>query len=207
MSLTRKFLSAMGIEAEKIEQIIDGHSETVTALQEEIDKAKAEAAQYKTEADKLGAVQKELDDYREQVEAEAKKREGKDYDALKKEFDDYKAEVKRKETFAEKEKFLNELMNDMHFSDEGKRIILKYHGADCVNIDDSGKFTNAKEVRKDLEGDFSKYIETTVISGVQVTTPPANTTGTARTREEIMQIKDDNERQQAISENHTLFGY
>ena len=34
MSLTRKFLSAMGIEEDKIEQIIDAHTDTVNALKE-----------------------------------------------------------------------------------------------------------------------------------------------------------------------------
>ena len=34
MALTRKFLKAMGIEDDKIDQIIDAHTETVTALKE-----------------------------------------------------------------------------------------------------------------------------------------------------------------------------
>ena len=55
MSLTRKMLKAMGIEEEKIDQIIEAHSETVDSL-------KADRDSYKEDAEKLKAVQKELDD-------------------------------------------------------------------------------------------------------------------------------------------------
>ena len=55
MSLTRKMLKAMGIEEEKIDQIIEAHSETVDSL-------KADRDSYKEDAEKLKDVQKELDD-------------------------------------------------------------------------------------------------------------------------------------------------
>ena len=48
-------LKAMNIEEEKIDQIIDAHSETVDAL-------KAERDGFKEDAAKLAAVQKELDE-------------------------------------------------------------------------------------------------------------------------------------------------
>ena len=55
MSLTRKMLKAMGIEEEKIDQIIEAHSETVDSL-------KADRDSYKEDAEKLKDVQKELDE-------------------------------------------------------------------------------------------------------------------------------------------------
>ena len=44
MALTRKMLKAMGIEDEKIDQIIEAHTETTDALKQQRDEAKAEAA-------------------------------------------------------------------------------------------------------------------------------------------------------------------
>ena len=38
MALTRKMLKAMGIEEDKIDQIIEAHSETVDALKDEREK-------------------------------------------------------------------------------------------------------------------------------------------------------------------------
>ena len=67
MSLTRKMLKAMGIEDEKIDQIIEAHTETVDGLKEQI-------TQYKASAEKLPGVQKELDDLK-------KDSSGNDYQA------------------------------------------------------------------------------------------------------------------------------
>jgi hypothetical protein len=58
MSLTRKMLRAMGIEDEKIDEIITAHTETVDALKEQRD-------QYKADAEKLPNVQKELQGLKE----------------------------------------------------------------------------------------------------------------------------------------------
>ena len=55
MALTRKFLSALGIEEAKIDEIISAHADTVNALKEQRDG-------YKADADKLPTVQRELDD-------------------------------------------------------------------------------------------------------------------------------------------------
>ena len=44
MSLTRKMLKAMGIEEEKIDQIIEAHSETVDALKKDRDTYKENAS-------------------------------------------------------------------------------------------------------------------------------------------------------------------
>ena len=59
MALTRKMLKAMGIEDEKIDQIIEAHSETVDGLKGELEIAKSAA---KGDADKVTALQKELED-------------------------------------------------------------------------------------------------------------------------------------------------
>ena len=85
MSLTRKMLKAMGIEDEKIEQIIEAHTDTVNALKDERD-------EYKANAEKLAETEKEL--------AKIKK-DGKysneEYEKLKKSFDEYKADIAAKE--------------------------------------------------------------------------------------------------------------
>ena len=43
MALTRKFLSALGIEEDKVDEIIKAHTETVDALKEQRDELKADA--------------------------------------------------------------------------------------------------------------------------------------------------------------------
>ena len=45
MALTRKFLSALGIEEAKIDEIISAHADTVNALKEQRDSYKADTRQ------------------------------------------------------------------------------------------------------------------------------------------------------------------
>ena len=205
MSLTRKMLSAMELDQDKITQIIDGHSETVTALQGEIDKAKAETEKYKAEASKLGAVQKELDDLRKQVETEAKERKGKDYDALKKEFDDYKAEQERKAVRAEKEAAYKEILKDAGIPEKHFAKILKYSDVDGVELDDKGRITTAKDILKSIKEEWSDHIQTTDTQGAQTATPPAGGRK-GMTKEEIDKIEDTAARQQAMLANLDLYG-
>lgn len=46
MALSRKMLKAMGIEDEKIDQIIEAHSETVDSLKEQVSAYKADLSEY-----------------------------------------------------------------------------------------------------------------------------------------------------------------
>lgn len=207
MSLTRKALSAMGIDAEKIDQIIELHTETVTALKSENDELQSKLNDAKAEQDKLKETQKELSALQKKVETEAKEREGKDYDALKKEFDDYKAEQEAKATREAKKKALDEFLSDMKVSEKGKKVIFKYMGVDGVELDEDGKLKNATELRKSVKEDWGDYITTSETKGASTSNPPANNVGgTGKTKAEIMKIKDAGERQKAIRENPQLFG-
>jgi predicted nuclease with TOPRIM domain len=93
MALTRKFLAALGIESDKVDEIISAHSETVDGLKEQLKAAQANA-------DKLPKVQDELDKLKE-----AAKNSG-DYAKLKEEFDKYKAEVAEEKTLTAKKAVL-----------------------------------------------------------------------------------------------------
>lgn len=206
MALTRKFLAALGIESEKIDQIVEANAESLADIQDKLAKANAELKEAKSKADTLPTVQKELDDLKAQVEADNKAREGKDYDALKQEYDNYKAEVQEKAVRRAKEKALKDLLADMKVSDKGVRMILKWQGVDGIEVDDDGKLKDATALRKSIREDWSDYIPTVDTKGAETPTPPAGKGAGAKTREEIMAIKDTTARQQAIAENLELFG-
>lgn len=212
MALSRKFLSALGIEAEKIDQIIEAHTDSLEGIKAERDKYKEQIDNGKNDADakakELADTRKELEDLKKQVEADAKEREGKDYDKLKKEFDEYKAEQEAKATRAAKESALKELLTDMKMSDKGSKQVLKWMGVADIELDEDGKIKDASNLRKSIKEDWGDYIQSEGTKGADTSTPPENNGGKKySTKEEILNIKDRNERQQAISENHELFGY
>lgn len=204
MALTRSFLTSLEIDKETVNKIINAHAETVSALQDEIDKAKGEI---KTEIGKREDVQKKLDELEAKVVADAKEREGKDYDKLKKEFDDYKADVQAKAIRASKEAAYREILKDAGIPEKHFAKILKYSDVDGVELDDKGKIKTAKEVLKAVKEEWGDHILTTQEKGADVATPPENTGGSKMTKEQIMAIKDTGKRQAAIAENHELFGF
>lgn len=207
MALTRKFLAALGIESEKIDQIVEANAESLADIQDKLAKANAELKEAKSKAETLPEVQKKYDDLLAQVEADNKAREGKDYDALKKEYEDYKAEVQEKAVKSAKEKALRDLLSDMKVSDKGTSMIMKYMGVSGIELDEEGKLKDAASIKKAVKEDWSDYIPTVETKGADTKTPPTDGKGggVAKTREEIMAIKDTTARQQAIAENLELF--
>jgi predicted ribosome quality control (RQC) complex YloA/Tae2 family protein len=208
MALKRSQLAALGIEPEKIDQIIESHAETVTALKNEVEK-------YKAEAEKLPGIQKELAELRKSIE-------GKDYDKLKqefeeyktneygklkKEFDDYKVSIQNEKTQAAKEAAYREALKDANLSENGVKKAVKYADWAGVEIGEDGKLKNAKELVKAAREEWAEYIVKTDQQGVNTPNPPSGKGNETMTKEQIMAVKDRNERQRLISENHTLFGY
>ena len=205
MALTRKQLSAMGIEAEKIEQIIEAHTETVSGLKDEMAKLEGQLADAKAEAGKLTDVQKELDTLKAQVAKDEKAREGKDYDALKQEFEDYKADVKRNAEHAAKEEAYKFILKDAGIPERHFAKILKYSDVDGVELDDKGEITTKKEILKAVKEEWSDHIPTEETHGAERHDPLKGGKPT-KTKEDIMKIKDSAERQKAIAENPRIFG-
>ena len=211
MALSRKYLAALGIEADKIDEIISAHAESLEAVKADRDKYKDQVDELtekgKKDAEAVATAQKELSELQKQVEADAKDREGKDYDKLKEEFDNYKAEQEAKAVRSAKETALKELLSDMKMSDRGTKQVLKWMGVDGFELDDSGKIKDASALRKSIKDDWGDYIQTEGAKGAETATPPGGGSGgTAKTKKEIMQIKDARERQQAIADNPELFG-
>ena len=198
MSLTRKMLKAMNIEEEKIDQIIDAHSETVDAL-------KADRDTYKEDAAKLAAVQKELD---------ALKAKGDDgykakYEAEKAAHDALKADIAAKETKKAKTDAYRELLKGANIDEKRIATILRAEAPtiDKIELDADGKIKNAEQYTESIKSDWADFIVTQSAKGANTATPPANGgTATTKTKEDILKIKDAGERQKAIAENPTLFG-
>ncbi len=203
MALTRKALVAMGIEAEKIDQIIEMHSETVEALKTERDNAKNEAKQYKADAEKLPEVEKELKDLKDNNSGDKYKEK---YDTLKKEYEDFKADTTAKETKATKEKAYKALLLECGVSNKRIDKVLKVSDVDNVELDENGNIKDVESLKKSIKDEWADFIETTGTTGASTATPPNNTGGNM-SKDDILKIENDTERQRAIAENHELFGF
>ncbi len=197
MALTRKFLSALGIEADKVDEIINAHIETVDALKEERDK-------YKADAESLPGVKKEL---KELKEAQAKAGDGNafevKYKAIKEDFEKYKADIEAKETRQTKEDAYRKLLKDSNVSNKRIDAIIKVSGdiIDGIEIDENGNVKDSTKYSDSIKKEWEDFIVTEQKKGASTANPPAtNNDGGTLTKKDIMKIKDTQERQKAWGE-------
>jgi len=204
MALTRRFLSALGIEAEKIDEIINAHAETVDAL-------KAERDDFKEKAEEHDRIKNDLDKANERI-AELEKGGDKDstykvkYDAIKEEFEAYKNNIEAENTKASKSKAYKELLKEIGISEKRIDTVAKVADFDKIELNKDGSIKKADELKESLSKEWEDFIVQERQEGADVSNPPKNTGGSTMTKDEIMQIKDATERQAAIAENHELFG-
>lgn len=198
MAFTRKFLSALGIEADKVDEIISAHTEVTDALKQERD-------QYKADAEKLPAVQQELNDLK--ATTDGKNTWKVKYEALREDFEDYKNQQTAKETKANKEAAYKVLLENAGVAPKRIAAILKVTDLDSVELDDSGNVKDAEKHTETIKEEWADFIQTTSTKGAATATPPSTSGKGTKTKEEIWAIKDPSERQKAIAENHTLFGF
>lgn len=201
MALTRKFLKALGLEDDKIEQIIEEHTTIADRMNAEIEK-------YKADAEVLPRVQRELEKAQADLEAGKKDSWKVKYEALKEEFEGYKSEQTKKEARSAKEKAYRELLKQAGVSEKRLDAVLRVSDVDSVELDEKGTIKDADKLTESIKSEWADFIGTTSIQGAQTATPPASTGGNGMTKADIYK-KDDHgryvmsaaERQKALMEN------
>lgn len=198
MSLTHKALSAMGIEPEKIEQILELHRETIDSIKADKDKALEEIKALKEEAGKVEELQKKISKLEDASEK---------YKSLKDEYDKYKTDQTAKETKAAKTKAYREMLKEIGVSDKYFDDVIRIADIDSIELDDHGAIKDVDKLKTSAKDKWKPYIFTEETKGAHTPTPPSNTGGQTKTKKDIMAIKDYNEAMKAVAENHQLFGF
>lgn len=197
MALTRKMLKAMGIDDEKIDQIIEAHTETVDALKEK-------AEQYRKDAETLPGIQKQLDDLKKDSGDGGYKKKYEDEHAA---FEAYKSSVTAKESTAAKEKAARAYFQSKGIPAETLNLVVRGAKAEIDGLElADGEIKDAAALDGLLSGDYKGLIATQSTAGTNTKNPPS-TAGGAKTRSEIYR-KDDSgkyvlssaERQRALAE-------
>lgn len=168
MALTRKMLSAMGIEAEKIDEIIDAHSDTVNGLKEEIDKYKADAQRVVKLEEEIQKLQEDGDKSPYKVKYDSLTEE---HEGLKKEFEDYKNEITAKETKSKKETAYKKLLKDAGVSAKRIDAVLRVTDLDKLDFEEDG-FKDAESITANIKKEWSDFIPKQGTKGADVSTPP-----------------------------------
>lgn len=194
MALTRKMLKAMGIDEEKIDQIIEAHTESVDALKQQRDALKADA-------DKAAELQKEIDGYKKD---DFKKKYEQEHEA----FESYKNDIANQNAKAAKESAVRSYFESKGI--KGKSLDIAVRGAtreiEAVELDGE-KIKDCKALDELVTGVFAGLVSSSKVSGTYTPNPTGvNGGGTYNTKADIMKIRNSSERQKAIAENPQLFG-
>ena len=195
MALTRKYLKSIGLTEDQIEGIVEEHIATVNDLKETANK-------YKADADKLQAVQKELDnlkagdgDYKAKYEAEAKA------------FKEYKRQVEAEKTAARDDADVLALCKEAGIARESSlRLIAKDFDRSKIKRGEDGKITNHDDLVSSIKTDYADFVGTPGNHGTPPTTPPTGGGGSSKTKKEIIDMNDPVARQAEMMNNLSLFG-
>ena len=195
MALTRKLLKGMGLTDEQIDTIIEAHTDTVDGL-------KADVNRYKTDAEKLPDVQKQLDDLKAAGDGGYKAKYEKEHKA----FEDFKSDITAKESKAAKEKAVRAYFESKNITGANLDLAMRGCGAEMAALEMEGdKIKDTKSLDDLLKGSYKGLISTKQTKGADPATPPGNTGTGAMTKDQIMAIKDRSERRAAIAANLNLF--
>lgn len=194
MALTRKMLKAMGIEDDKIDQIIEAHAETVDGL-------KADVSKYKGDAEKLPDVQKELDELKAKGDDGWKEK----HDSVKREFDEYKADIANKAAKAEKETAVRAYFESKNIKGANLNIAMRSSASEIDAVElVSGKIKDTSALDALVAGDYAGLVSNNTVRFDM--NGRLNNQEKPITKEEIMSIKDGATRRKAMLENPSLFG-
>ena len=192
MALTREFIRKIAKESdvelpkEFLDSIIAEHTSARDAYAEEL--VKTELAKVKT------------------GDNPANVKDSEEYKALNKAFNDYKAEVAAKETKVAKEAAYRAILKDANLSERGIEKAMKYAEWDKIELEADGKVKGAADHIKAIKTDWAEYVTTIGTTGANTPKPPANNgSGTGKTREEIISIKDGSIRRAEMAKNPHLF--
>ena len=153
MSLTRKMLTAMDIPADKIDEIISAHTETVNAIKE-------------SNADELKKITDERNALQTQVA---------ELERVEEDFNNFKVEVEKEKATNAKVKAYAELLKEIGISEKRIPAISKLANMEEIEIDGDGKIKNADNLKTSLKTEWADFIVAPKKeTGVQIANPALN---------------------------------
>lgn len=166
MSFSRSFLKSIGLNEEQVSAVMEEHTAVTTALKGQRDQFEGDANKYKADAEKLGAVQKELETLKARKDYEA------DFNRVTKELADYKAQVAKDAETAKVKAAYKQLLADEKISEKRHDAIMKLTDFSAMKLDADGKLENADKLKEAIGKDWGEFRVSTRQRGEDVAHPP-----------------------------------
>lgn len=190
MALTRSMLKAMGIEEEKIEQIIESHTESTNALKDQRDEAMRQA-------ERVTELEKQVEELSAQPQDDWRAK----YDEEHESFEAFKAEVAKQRELDEKRSLYGALLKDSGVDERRIPAILKVTDLDGISVRD-GAIEGAEALSARVAEEWGDFIAQTFVKGAKVDDPPAqdHTEFEGMTLAEKMRYANENPGDPAVAE-------
>ena len=175
MALTAKMLKGLGLTDEQRESILEAHADTVNEI-------KAERDRLKLDAEKLEAVQKELDNLKAMGDGGYKEK----YEKEHKDFEDYKADITAKESKAAKEKAVRAYFESKNITGANLDLAMRGCGEEMAAlVMDGDKIKDTTSLDALIDGAYKSLVYTEHVQGANPANPPANNPAKNYTTAEI----------------------
>lgn len=163
MALTRKMLKAMGIEDDKIDEIIEAHTDTVDALKNERDS-------FKSDSEQLSKVVGELEELKKATANDEFKNRYEEEHRL---FEDYKAKMAEEKANNEKVNLFKSLLQSVGVDSKRFDSIVRVSDMSKIEVKD-GKIVDNDSIVESIKKDWSDFIVSNKSNGASVDNPPSN---------------------------------
>lgn len=154
-------------------KLVGLHRGVVDPLMDDLEAAKQDAAKYKTEAEKVPGLQKDLD--------EAKKGEdwkGK-YEKEHQSFEDYKGQVARDAETAKIKAAFKKLLIEERISEKTLEAVMNATDYSKMKLKEDGTLDGVEDLKKDIDTRWGGFKVQTRQRGERVDNPPAGAPGGA----------------------------
>ena len=165
-----------------------------------VDPLKDDLTRYKTDAEKLSGVQKQLDDLKAAGDGGYKEKYEKEHSA----FEAFKTDITAKESKAAKEKAVRAYFESKNITGANLDLAMRGCGEEMAALElDGEKIKDTKSLDALVDGTYKGLVSKQTVrfdTGARF-----NGGGKPMTKDEIMQITDRAERRAAIAANTDLF--
>lgn len=164
MALTRAMLKGMGLTEEQVSAIIEEHTNVTTSLKDQI-------KQYKADAEKLPAVQQELDDFKKDTSASDWE---KKYNKEHADFEKYKTDISNKEQSEKIKSAYKKLLTECKVGDKHLDSILRVTDFSKMKLAEDGSLDESDKLKETINSEWGGFISTKETKGADVSNPPGD---------------------------------
>ena len=170
-------------------KLVELHRGVVDPLKDELDAAKRDATKYKTEADKVPGLQKDLDEARKGEDWKAK------YEKADQDLKDYKAKVAQDAEAVKVEAAYRKLLTEEKVSDKAMALIIAAKKAEFskMKLKEDGTLDGVEDLKKEINEKYADFRVSQRQRGEQVGNPPAGAPGgsDSSVREYVRKLHED----------------